>query len=217
MKRTRHHFTLAGLNGACLAVAAVSGSAAGLADRFSIVTAYLCLGLLCAGLAIGPIRAIRSGRPTVNNYLRRDIGIWAGLTGLAHLVIATALSMSPEYMEAFVTIANTPPSEAVRTALFMWSTIAGLVVGVLLVILLALSNDRTLQWLGIRWWKRVHRLSYLAFALTVAHGLAFQALESRAGSLITLIVMGTLAIFVLQISGVRRIRKSAQPNAGSTR
>jgi sulfoxide reductase heme-binding subunit YedZ len=217
MNRTRHHFTLAGLNGGCLAIAAVSGSAAGLADRFSIVTAYLCLGLLCAGLAIGPIRAIRSGRPTVNNYLRRDIGIWAGLTGLAHLVIATALSMSPEYMEAFVAIANTPPSEAVRTALFTWSTIAGLVIGVLLLILLALSNDRTLQWLGIRWWKRVHRLSYLAFALTAAHGLAFQVLESRPAGLVALVVLTTLAIFVFQITGVRRVRKSAQRNAGSTR
>jgi sulfoxide reductase heme-binding subunit YedZ len=216
-RRTKHHLGLAGLNGACLAVAAVSGSAAGLPDRFSIVTAYLCLGLLCTGLAIGPIRAIGNGRPTVNNYLRRDIGIWAGLTGLAHLVIATALSMSPEYMGAFVTIANTPLSEAVRTALFTWGTIAGLVVGVLLLILLAVSNDKTLQWLGIRWWKRVHRLSYLAFALTAAHGLAFQALESRAGSLIALVVLGTLAIFVLQMTGVRRVRNSAQRNAGNTR
>ncbi len=217
MKRTKHHLVLAGINGACLAAAAVAGPAVQLPDRLSIVSAYLCLGLLCAGLAIGPIRAIRTGRPTINNYLRRDIGIWAGVTGLAHLFIATTLSMTPEYMQTFVDITDVPPSHAARAALFAWSTIAGFLVGVVLLTLLGLSNDKTMQWLGVHWWKRLHRMSYLAFFLTTAHGLAFQALESRNRGLIALVVFTGLSILVLQTTGVRRVSRSAQRNAGNTR
>jgi len=33
--------------------------------------------------------------------------------------------------------------------------------------------------IGQRWWKRLHRLSYIVFTLTILHGLGFQVLESR--------------------------------------
>lgn len=200
---------LACINGACLAAAASTGPALQLLDRFSIVSAYLCLGLLCAGLAIGPIRAIRTDRSSINNYLRRDIGIWAALIALTHLVIATALSMTPEYMETFVNSAEVAPSQATRAALFTWSTIAGLLVGILLLILLGLSNDKAVRWLGLRWWKRLHRMSYLAFALTIVHGLAFQALESRNRALIALVVVASLAVLVLQMTGYRFFAKKS--------
>jgi len=216
-RRIKHHLALAGINGACFAAAAVGPSAL-LADRFSIVSAYLCLGLLCAGLAIGPIRAIRTGRPSINIYLRRDIGIWAALIALLHLVIATALSMTPEYMAAFVDIFDIPPSQAIRAALFAWSTITGFLVGIVLLILLALSNDMAMRWLGLRWWKRLHRMSYLAFALTIFHGLAFQTLESRNRALIALVIVASLAVLGLQMTGYRFFaRKSDQRNAGNTR
>lgn len=217
MRRITHHLALAGINGAALAAAMVSGPAEQWPDQVSIVTAYLCLGLLCAGLAIGPARAFRTGRPSVNLYLRRDIGIWAALTGLAHLVIATALSMTPGYMETFVDNAGVPPSQVIRMELFTWSTIAGLVVGVLLLVLLGLSNDKSLRWVGPRWWKRLHRLSYLAFALTAAHGIAFQALESRTGALIAVVILASLVVLVLQITGSFSVRQSAQLKAGNTR
>ncbi len=217
MRRVKHHLVLAGINGACCAAAVMSGPTTQLSDRLSIVTAYLCLGLLCTGLAIGPVRAIRTGRPSVNNYLRRDIGIWAALTGLAHLAIATALSMTPEYMQIYVNIANIPPSQIIREALFTWGTIAGLVVGVVLLLLLGLSNDRSLRWLGVRRWKRLHWTSYLAFALTAAHGLAFQALESRTRGLIAVVLIASVTVLILQMTAIRFVRISAQRNAGNTR
>ena len=81
MNRRQHHLILAGLTAAALSIAAFAGSAEDSVDRISIVTAYLCLALLCVGLIIGPARAIRTGKPVTNNYLRRDVGIWAALAG----------------------------------------------------------------------------------------------------------------------------------------
>ena len=45
------------------------------------------------------------------------------------------------------------------------------------VIPLALSNDKSIQLLGPRRWKNLHRLSYAIFAITILHGFMVQALE----------------------------------------
>jgi sulfoxide reductase heme-binding subunit YedZ len=209
MGRWLHHLILAGLSLCPLAVAAVGGPVDQVLDRLSITSAYLFLALLCAGLSVGPLRALKSGRPTLNSHLRRDIGIWAALAGLLHLYLAMVASMTPEYMALFVDIANPAPSAAVRRELYSWSVIAGLVVGVLLLVLLTLSNDKSLRLLGSRWWKRLHRSSYIAFVLTVLHGFAFQVLESRTWSLILLLAAATLGIMVLQVRGARAVKKAS--------
>ena len=48
---------------------------------------------------------------------------------------------------------------------------------ILFLMLLLLSNDRSLRRLGPKWWKRLQRSSYVAIALTFYHGFAFQYLE----------------------------------------
>ncbi len=216
MRRTHHHLILAGLAGLSVGAAAVGGPAGSALDRVSIVTAYLCLALLCTGLAIGPVHTLRTSRPLLNNYLRRDVGIWAAVAGLVHLCVATVQSMTEQYMATYVDVTDVLPPERIRAELFTWSTIAGLVIGVVLLILLGLSNDRALRWLGTRSWKRLHRVSYVAFVLTVLHGLAFQVLESRTWSLIALVLVASLAVLTVQLAAARAVRRTAQRKAGST-
>lgn len=72
-------------------------------DRLSLLTAWLCFALLVATLSLGPWWALRSDQPVLNNLLRRDLGIWAALTGLAHLGLATAVVMQPAYFRAYIT------------------------------------------------------------------------------------------------------------------
>src|SRR5262249_18277318 len=55
--------------------------------RLSLASAYVGLVLLGASLVIGPWRVLRGRANPVNSDLRRDIGIWAGIVGLAHVVI----------------------------------------------------------------------------------------------------------------------------------
>jgi sulfoxide reductase heme-binding subunit YedZ len=207
--RLKHHGILAAVSAACFGIAALSGPAAAALDNLSIVSAYLCLFLLGIVLLIGPWHAVKSNRKAANIYLRRDIGIWAALSGLLHFYLANILSMNYEYLGIFVENAAAPPSAAVRSELYSWGTISGYVIAVFFVVLIGLSSDRALRFLGLKWWKRIQRVSYLAFIFTCAHGFAFQILESR--NLIWIGVVGMVVLITLagQIFGIATVRKTA--------
>ncbi len=176
-------------------------------DRLSLVSAYLFLLLVSFVLLIGPVRAIRTGRVTINDTWRRDIAIWSTLIGFVHLAAGAAESMTPDYLDLFVTHAVNPPSSTVREIFFLWSVITGFVVGLLLVVLLALSNNWSMKIIGQLWWKRLHRASYIAFALTILHGIGFQILESRWWVGYGLIAVITIVVCVTQVRGARAVTK----------
>jgi len=203
MGRGARHILLGGLSAAVCGIFAVTGPIATAWDRVSILTAYLCLILLCVGLSIGPWRALATGRPTLNSYLRRDVGIWAALTGLVHLVLATELSMNSSYVGAVVDAAEQPPGRQ----LFAWASVSGYLVGLNFLLLLALSNDHVMRSLGSVWWKRLQRTSYLGFCLTLLHGLAFQVLESRTWALVAVLVLAGAVVVVFQWRSALAVRK----------
>jgi sulfoxide reductase heme-binding subunit YedZ len=173
----------------------------------STATAWLCLGLLSAALAIGPLRVLGGSPPQTNLLVRRDLGIWAGLTGLVHFWLGTAQSMNAAYLQNYVNPVDLPLGTGIRQALFTWGSLGGLVVAVLCVLLLMLSSNRALQLLGARWWTRLQRSRSLAFALTVAHGIAFQALEGRAAILVAALLASAGGMLVLQLAGRHTVRR----------
>lgn len=209
MGRNQRHFVLAASTVLFFAVAAGSGSASSIADRLSIVSAYVCLALLGYALLIGPAQAMATGRPIVNTYIRRDVGIWAAFCGLVHFVLANILSMNDAYLDHFVNLAETPPATEFRSQLYTWGTIFGYIVAVLFLLLLGLSSDRVFRVIGPRWWKRLQRAIYLVFVFTVAHAFAFQILESRQGLLISIVVFISLLIPAGQVFGIAAVRKRA--------
>ena len=201
--RLRRHLTLAGL---CLAVIAATiavGPSQRAWDRLSMTSAWLSLALLCGALAIGPSRVFTTGRPALNSYPRRDMAIWAGLAGLLHVYAGTVVAMTADYVAQFVKAADGWPPAAIRNQLFMWGATAGYLVGLIVLMLLALSNDRSLRWLGARRWKRLHRASYAALMLTALHGLAFQVLEARPLVLIALTSAAAILVVGLQLAARR--------------
>lgn len=210
MRRLSHHVLLAGVSLLSTAVALVAEVGASQRESASLATAYVCLVLLAAALSVGPILALRSGRPLLNSHLRRDVGIWAGLNGLAHVWLGTLVSMNAAYVAAFVKAAAMPPSAGVRNWLFSVGAVAGYIVGILLLLLLALSSDRALRRLGAPRWKRLQRASYIALGLTAAHGLAFQVLESRATALIVTLAALTLGVLALHIAARRAVSEIAR-------
>ncbi len=145
--------------------------------------------------------------------LRRDLGIWAGLTGLAHLAAATGEVMQPAYFEAYIT----GPPEAPMPGWAGWigtaSIVAGYLVGILLLVLLALSNNWSLRWLGPARWKRVQGAARAALVMTVAHGIVFQVIEGRTGGWLAALMVVAAAVFALR----RRARRAVGAAAGQDR
>ena len=176
--------------------------------ELSITTAYICTLLITVALSVGPVRVILQITNPTNIYLRRDIGIWAALSGLIHLCLATAQSMTPEYISTYVDVATVQLTNSARNELFLWGSVTAYATGLLLLLLLSLSNDAVLRWLGVKWWKRLQRLVYLAFTLTIVHGLMFQILESRNLILVGLLSALFLLILILQWAGIRSVKKT---------
>ena len=212
--RARRHFPLFLLVIGGVSIVVFAAPAGNAIDRVSILTAWQFLLLLAVVLLIGPVRLLRTGRVRKNMYLRRDFGIWAGITGLMHLFAGLGESMTPAYFLEFVNAAG-EAAAAYRQPLFMWATIVGLVIGVMVLLLLTLSNDAAMRRFGIRWWKRLQRGSYGIFALTAVHAVAFQMLEGRArwamvatALLIGLVVAVQCAAVIA--SGRRRERRGSQ-------
>lgn len=187
-----------------------TGSPGAALDRLSLLTAWLCFGLLVAALALGPLDALRTGRPTLNSVLRRDLGIWAGLTGLAHLAAATGEVMQPAYFAAYITGPPAAPMPGWAGWIGTASIVAGYLVGILLLMLLALSNNWSLRRLGAARWKLAQRAASLALLMTVAHGIVFQVIEGRTGGWLAGLVVVAAAIFALR----RRARRTVAASSG---
>ena len=206
--RLKNHLVLLALTAISLGVAAISGPDGGAADRLSIVSAYVCLALLGVALLIGPLNVLRKGRLASNIYVRRDTGIWAALNGLLHFYLANVLSMNYEYLALFVDSAALPPSAAIRNSLYSLGTIFGYIIALLFIILLLLSSDWMLRKLGLKWWKRIQRVSYVGFALTCLHAFAFQVLETRALVWVVFVLAITALIVIGQYMGFMAVRRN---------
>lgn len=198
------------MTGALVAGVWYAGDPALARDRLSLLTAWLCFALLVAALGLGPWQALRTGQPVLNNLLRRDLGIWAALTGLAHLTVATAVVMRPAYFRAYITGPPDNPLPGWAGWIGTASIVAGYLVGLLVLMLLALSNNRSLARLGPARWKRLQRAAVLALFLTIAHGLIFQVIEGRTGGWLAALVVVSVAILGLRW----RARRAVVTGAG---
>ncbi len=197
-KRSRRHgLLLLGL-GTLAAVVWFAGEPATARDRLSLLTAWLCFALLGAALSIGPWQALRTGQPVLNQLLRRDLGIWAALTGLAHLVVATGVVMQAAYFRAYITGPPDSPLPGWAGWIGTLSIVAGYVVGLMFLMLLTLSNQWSLARLGPARWKRLQGAAVVALFLTIAHGVVFQVIEGRTGLWLAALVVVSAAILGLR-------------------
>ena len=207
MTRSSRHLGLSLAVTALCVTAWYAGAPAGSMTRLSLLTAWLCFVLLAAALCIGPWRVLHGGQPTLNDLLRRDLGIWAAITALAHLLAATAVVMTPVYYGRYINgVDNQPLSNPVGQL----SIVSGYLIGIVCLVLLAASNNLALRTLGAPRWKKLQRWAYVIFTLTAAHGLAFQYLEFRTGIWLLVLSLGSLVVLALQLAGRRAVRRRTQ-------
>ena len=209
MPRMQRWVCLTGISLGTLAVAWFGGAPETALDRASLATAWLCMALFLSALSIGPVHALRTGRPLLNDLGRRDLGIFAALTGLIHLWLGTKESMDLIYIGSFVRNPELSMGESVREALFARGAESGFLVGILILVPLFVSSNLALRKIGPRWWKRLQRIVYWVLGLTLFHGLVFQVLEARHPLVIILLLGLGVGILALQLAGRRAVKAAA--------
>src|SRR3569833_3186792 len=144
--------------------------------RLSFASAYPALFLLCLTLALGPWKLLMGERLAASFDLRRDIGIWAGITGLFHTATGQFVHMAGRFWLYYVYDNwREKHDQPFRHDLFGFSNDTGLIAALILLALLATSNDAALRWLGTPGWKSQQRWNYGCFVLGAAHIFGFLA------------------------------------------
>jgi methionine sulfoxide reductase heme-binding subunit len=105
---------------------------------------------------------------------------------------------------------------ALQNTLFGFANYTGLVAALLFLMLLLISNDISLRALGIKKWKSAQRWTYVAFAMTIGHGVAYQWIEKRHVLWAILFATFTMMVVVVQLAGFWR-KKSTLPQVKQSR
>jgi sulfoxide reductase heme-binding subunit YedZ len=176
IQRSKRHVTLAAGAIAITGLAYAATPPPDVRHRLSMATAYAGLIFLTGSLWLGPWNVLRQ-RPNPTSFdLRRDVGIWTGILAIAHTAIGLTVHLRGRMWMYFFKRLH-PLS--LQDTQFGFANFSGLAAALLFLMLLAISNDFSLRTLKTRRWKSMQRWTYAAFALTAAHGIAYQLIEKR--------------------------------------
>jgi len=203
----RHHLPIAAI---CLAsgfLLYVTRPYSDVITRLSFASAYPALALLCLALTIGPWKQLMGERLPVSFDLRRDIGIWAGITGLFHTGFGQFVHLRgrPWLYYIYEDWQAKGHAQPFRTDLFGFNNDTGLIAALILLLLLATSNDASLRKLGTPGWKKLQRWNYACFALAAAHTFGYQSGGGR-GAFLWASIAAVALTLALQAAGWRQRR-----------
>lgn len=144
-------------------------------SRLSFSSAYPALFLVAATLMLGAWKSLRGRRPAVSMDLRRDLGIWAGMVSVFHAVIGNCEHLRGRPWLYYV-YENWQAEHflPLRHDWFGWANHTGLIAALIVLALLATSNDASLRKLGTPGWKQLQRWNYAAFGLVILHTFFYQ-------------------------------------------
>jgi len=172
--------------------------------RLSMATGYVSVVLIAWAMLIGPWR-VRRGRPApASTDLRRDVGIWGSLFGVAHVVTGLQVHFAGAFWKYFL-YPDGDHRIPLRHDLFGFANWSGLAAVLLLVLLLAISNDASLRALGTQRWKSWQRWTYWVAVLTVAHAVGYQIETKQKPWWVALFAVVTVVVLAMQLDGRRRM------------
>lgn len=195
----RHHLPLLGIVVLSVALFYRAVESEDVIFRLSMATAYPGLALLAATLLTGPLRVIRKRPNPVSDDLTRDIGIWAALVSLVHVVFGLQVHMRGRMWLLF--IKENLHFPFARFDLFGAANHTGLIATLILVMLFATSNDWALRSLGTKQWKRLQRWNYGLFAGVILHGVLYQVIENRNPPYTYIFAAMGAVVLIMQIAG----------------
>jgi methionine sulfoxide reductase heme-binding subunit len=185
-------------------------------SAFTLATGYVATVLLALTLLIGPANLLLGRRTPVSTSLARDTGVWAAILGIVHVIVGLKVHGNSgdlfNFVNYFFRADGTP-----KTNSFGLGNWVGLAALIIVVGLLALSNDRSLRELKAKRWKNLQRTNYALFALVVLHAFFYGAFL-RTTSPFTLVLIGTvIAVLIGQAVGIRlwhgRFRRTRSADA----
>ncbi len=146
--------------------------------QLSMGSAYAAWLFLAAALSLGPVYAIWRRRRPVSTYVRRDIAIWSGIFALVHTGAGLFVHFGGRVLPYF--FEPNAPFVTPRIDPFGLTNYAGLVCLLVMLLLLAISNNFSIRALGTGKWQQLQRLSVWAGLIGLGHAAAYQTLEGRA-------------------------------------
>jgi sulfoxide reductase heme-binding subunit YedZ len=201
----RHHLPLALLSAASIFVLYITRPYPDVITRLSFATAWPALVLLTITLLIGPWRILRGKPAVLSQDLRRDIGIWGGALGVVHAVIGNCEHLRGRPWLYYVYEKTQEHLVPIRHDLFGFSNYTGLFASLILLALLATSNDASLRKLGNPGWKSLQRWNYACFGLTAFHTFGYLiGIQSLKWAWIATASLCVLLTAMLQYLGWRR-------------
>ncbi len=177
-------------------------------SRLSFSSAYPALFLVAATLLVGPWKSLAGSRPAVSLDLRRDLGIWAGVASLFHAVIGNCEHLRGKPWLYYV-YENWQGGHVMplRYDWFGLGNHTGLIAALIILALLATSNDASLRKLGTPGWKQLQRWNYAVFALVAVHTWTYQfGVKTPEWGWIGTASSAIAAAALLQVIGWRRRR-----------
>jgi len=178
--------------------------------RLSFSSAYPALFLVAATLLVGPWKSLTGSRLAVSLDLRRDLGIWAGMASIFHAVIGNCEHLRGRPWLYYV-YENWREGHVMplRYDWFGLGNHTGLIAALIILALLATSNDAALRRLGTPGWKQLQRWNYAAFALVAVHTLTYQfGVKTPEWGWIGTASAAIAAVLALQLTGWRWRRAS---------
>jgi len=206
----RHHLPLGMLSIGSGAVLYLTRPYSDVITRLSFASAWPGLVLIVFTLLIGPFKQVWGRNRAASLDFRRDVGIWAGMVSVFHAGIGQCVHLRGRpwlyYVYQDWAKAHVQPF---RHDIFGLANYTGLVAALLLLALLATSNDAALRAMGTPGWKSLQRWNYAVFGLLIVHTLGYQVgIERPIGSLVSLAVTATIVTLMLQgIGYLKRLKK----------
>lgn len=192
-------------------------------EAWSMLLGYLSFILIGCTLLIGPLQSwLPAGWMAVSLSIRRDIGIWAGLTGLLHVILVLVLfegeprlmiihenrsEKADGWLGLFFFASSDPtmwPSP--NWTLTGVANYLGLLAFFVLLALWLTSSAQAEKWLGGSSWKRLHLANPWLFIIVLIHGLIY--IQSIKGEPHTFSDMLVFAAMIWMIRGISFIRRA---------
>src|SRR6267143_2946609 len=171
-------------------------------SQVSIGTAYPALFLTAAALLLGPVNVLWRKPNPASFDLRRDLGIWAGISALVHTAFGLNVHLRGKMWLYFL-----DTHHHLRRDAFGFGNYTGVVAALVFALLLALSNDVSFRRLGADRWKSLQRLAYAPAALTAAHAIAYQQIEKRITPFQVVLYIALGIVLAFQIAAALKSRQ----------
>ena len=204
LRRTLRHVVFFVLGSAVIQTVFEIGSHDSDTDLMSMGAAYAGLFFLVAALMEGPWRILTGRETPLSSYLRRDLGIWAGVFGLLHVYVGFLVYYDAQILRYFFTVAEDGSIYGVRFDAFGLANYVGLIAAIVVIVLMSISNDWSIRKLKAVKWKKIQRWSYAAGVLTVTHGFLYQVYEDRMMLYVGILIAATALPLCMQFLGWRK-------------